>query len=339
MLYIKNIFKICVICNLFYLLLYFLFVSTNNLLINHRLNIKALDEKTSYMENSVEYSIAKNLKYRKFNSNNIDNCYTSPDNYEIKIIHIISTRFLLNPKHWNQNNTDDKIYNEKYILNGFRVMKKYLIPSLDNQSCKNFIWILALGDKANITYIKNILNLNLSFKAIFIYQRFYKEYVKNLSEGFDILITTRMDYDDRIYYDAVNDVRKAININKPALIYGYLRGIYYFEEENKYYEFFEKYNNQGAIGIFLSLIVVLNKINDTFVISDLGIHSVVKKNLLKFYKIFGIKEINYDPAIFDSGTEKFVYIRQKYSNAYERSMLIKKKLKEYKFDLDKFYGK
>ena len=34
-----------------------------------------------------------------------------------------------------------------------------------------------------------------------------------------ILITSRIDYDDRIYYDAVNDVRKAVNIHKPILFY------------------------------------------------------------------------------------------------------------------------
>ena len=42
------------------------------------------------------------------------------------------------------------IYKRDYILNGIRVLKKYLIPSLENQSCKKFTWILLLGDKANI---------------------------------------------------------------------------------------------------------------------------------------------------------------------------------------------
>ena len=46
-----------------------------------------------------------------------------------------------------------KIYTEEYILNGIRVMKRYLFPSLENQSCKQFIWILMLGNKANISYV------------------------------------------------------------------------------------------------------------------------------------------------------------------------------------------
>lgn len=35
-----------------------------------------------------------------------------------------------------------------------------------------------------------------------------KNYVRNKSKGYNVLITTGIDYDDIIYYDAVNDVRK-----------------------------------------------------------------------------------------------------------------------------------
>ena len=39
-------------------------------------------------------------------------------------------------------------------------------------------------------------------------QKDFKNYVRNKSKGYDVLITTGIDYDDIIYYDAVNDVRK-----------------------------------------------------------------------------------------------------------------------------------
>ena len=45
-------------------------------------------------------------------------------------------------------------------------------------------------------------------------QKDFKNYVRNKSKGHDVLITTRIDYDDIIYYDAVNDVRKIILIIK-----------------------------------------------------------------------------------------------------------------------------
>ena len=59
-------------------------------------------------------------------------------------------------EYWPFDNFKTTIYTKKYILNGIRVIKKYLLPSLSNQSRKKFIWILKLGDKANITYIKSL---------------------------------------------------------------------------------------------------------------------------------------------------------------------------------------
>ena len=227
---------------------------------------------------------------------------------------------------------------DEYILNGIRVMKKYLFPSLENQSCKQFKWILLLGDKANKTYIESLLNFNYSFAYEVIYHKSLKDYLRQITNGSDVLITTNMDYDDIIYYDAVNDVRKAININKPMIIYGYNRGVYYDEKDNKYYEFYSTYKNNGAINIFVSLIVVLNEVNDIYTIYDLGSHTRIRINLLKSYKAFGLKTLSYEPANFDSGDPKFVYVRQKFSHSYN---FIRQQIKEskiYNFNLSNLFG-
>ena len=50
-------------------------------------------------------------------------------------------------------------------------MKKYLLPSLDNQSCKDFIWILMLGNEANITSIKSMANFKNSFQWYVMYKK------------------------------------------------------------------------------------------------------------------------------------------------------------------------
>lgn len=124
------------------------------------------------------------------------------------------------------------------------------------------------------------------------------------------MITTRIDYDDIIYYDALNDVRKVINMNKPILLYGYNRGVCYFEKEGEYYDFYLKIDNLGCSNVFASLILVLHKANDTYTVYDLITHKYIRKLLLEKYKSYGIKEITYEPAIFDSGDPKFVWVRQ-----------------------------
>ena len=258
-------------------------------------------------------------------------CYLSFDNSNLKIIHLIITRFAINLFPINDST-------KEFTLNGLRVMQKYLLPSLENQSCKDFIWILMIGNKANITSLKSLFNFNNSFQWHIIYTKDIRNFLRNITKGFDVLITTRIDYDDLIYYDAINDIRKEININKPILLHGYNRGVYYFELDNKYYDFEYKSRN-GAFSIFESLIIVLNKVNDTYTIYDIGYHDQVKKNLLKNYKSYGIKELKYQPYIFDSGAPKFVYVRQNYSWTYNRTKRIKKSLKSKKFDLIKFFGK
>ena len=228
------------------------------------------------------------------------------------------------------------IYGNEYILNGIRVMKKYLFPSLENQLCKNFTWILLLGDKANLSYVESLLNINQSFESKIIYLKDLKNFLEKISKGHDIMISTRIDYDDAIYYDAVNDVRKLININKPIILHGYNRGVFYYEINDKYYDFYNTWKYEGVMSIFASLIIVLKKVNDTINIFDLGVHYKVRKNLLRTYKNYGIKELNYEPAIFDNGDPKFIYVRQKFSGSYK--MLIPKINSRF-FDLNKFYGK
>ena len=300
----------------------------------------------------LRYKIPKN-KYRKekvnkekkpniYSSNSKETnhsyckCNSFPETINVRIIHFILTRFMYNFVF--TNGFPKKLYNEDYILNGIRVIKKYLFPSLDNQSCKNFTWILIVGDKANITYIKSLLSFNTSFEKEIIYCKDLKNYVRKKARGFDILITTRIDYDDRIYYDAVNDVRKAINVNRPILLYGYNKGLLYYESNNKYYDFDKTMMKNGIWSVFISLIVNLNIANDTFIVHDLGNHVCIRKTLQEKYKSYGIKEINYEPTIIDNGIPKFIYVRQKYSGLYDPKIPRYKRINISNFYLSKFYG-
>ena len=232
-----------------------------------------------------------------------------------------------------------RIYKKDYILNGIRVMKKYLFPSLENQSCKNFIWILLIGNRVNKNYVKSFLNSINSFEFDVVYQKDIKNYVRNYSKGFDVLITTRIDYDDGIYYDAVNDVRKSINMYKPMILHGYNRGVFYFELDDKYYDYYYDFKKEGVMSIFISLIILLKKVNDTYTIYDIGGHTHIRKKILQNYKLYGIKKLNYEPTIFDSGGPKFIWVRQKYSAIFNRTESIQKKLKKIQFNISKFYGK
>ena len=67
----------------------------------------------------------KKKSNKNINTDNIsENCYLSPDNSGTKIIHFIITRFLI--EFYKAYGFPKKMYNEDYIPNGIRVMKKYL---------------------------------------------------------------------------------------------------------------------------------------------------------------------------------------------------------------------
>ena len=292
-------------------------------------NIFILISIISLKKNVILFVSDDNNKSKIYN-----NCYSSFGNSGIKSIHLIITRFLIefpNSKEFNKN-----LYNERYIKNGIRVMNKYLIPSLKNQSCQDFIWVLMIGNKINITNIQSLFNFNHSFVMKMIFKAEINNFIKNVTKGFDVLITTRIDYDDIIYYDAVNDVRKEININKPILLYGYNSGLFYLESEEKFYEYYE-ININGTSSIFCSLIVVLKDVNKIYTVYDIGNHRNIRNNLLDKYKSFGIEKINYEPAIFNSGGPKFIYVRQNFSHNNKNTYKMIKNAKLINFNLRLLY--
>lgn len=215
-------------------------------------------------------------------------------------------------------------------------MKKYLFPSLFYQSCMDFIWMLIIGDKANITYIKSLLNFNRPFKSVIIYKKNYKNYIRNMTKNADVLITTRIDYDDRIYWNAVNDVRKVVNISKPIFLHGYNRGYFYFEKLNIYTEFFNQNYNSGTHSVFASLIIIIKKVNDLYTIYDLGNHKFIRKKILKNFKKYGLEKLDYEPSFFEIDVPKFVWVRQYFSGTFLKYN--KPTTKSVFFDVDKFYG-
>jgi hypothetical protein len=95
----------------------------------------------------------------KNEKNSFKKCYIPLDYKDIRIIHLVITRFIVELNKYNEFTKD--IYSKEFIMNGFRVMKKYLLPSLESQSCNDFIWVLLIGNKANITLIERNINFNI----------------------------------------------------------------------------------------------------------------------------------------------------------------------------------
>lgn len=91
------------------------------------------------------------------------------------------------------------------------------------------------------------------------------------------------------------------------------------------------------MSIFLSLIVVLNKVNDAYTVYDVGDQTSIKAELIKSYKKYGLKVLNYEPGYFDNGDAKFIYVRQNYSGTHNSSKKIPDYIKSIDFNINKIF--
>ena len=184
-----------------------------------------------------------------------------------------------------------------------------------------------VGNQADLSYYKSFFNFHNTFKTDLVYEKDIKNYLKNIVNGYDVLITTRIDYDDIIYYDAVNDVRKKIDINKPIFLHGYNKGYIHFESDFKYYDSDNDFGDNGVASMFISLVYYINKLNDTYNIYDIGDHSRIKSLFLNISKSFGIDDINYNPFEFENNNPKYIWIRQNYSSFINSSINLRPQFK------------
>lgn len=167
-----------------------------------------------------------------------------------KIKHIIATRFLCF-----EGNLGDKVLSKEYIDMGLHLMSNYLIPTLENQTNKNFELVVLVHPKLNLGVYKRKF-LAMSDKLHIEVVRFNKfdEYVRDAAVLAENLIVTRIDYDDLVWNGAVDDIQKRIGI-APLYIYGYNRGYAWHEGKTDLMAFYQEYQKRGHMSIFQSCII------------------------------------------------------------------------------------
>ena len=235
---------------------------------------------------AVLYSIKYGL-YNLYSDHQISNCnlYGNGENHLIK--HYILIRFYCFDMM-----KKEKLFEQSVLDQGVNVFNQYTLKSLENQSNKNFEIIMMIHNKINLNHksiqklykIKSDIKINiLRYKEI---NSFIEKNVKNIK----YLITTRIDHDDLIYNGAVEEIQSKCNENIPLFYNGYDRLIT-MKNKDIYntYKFYPKYNGNGSISIFQSLIINKSKINKIYNIYDLGNHTNQKNSFIKLYVINNFK--------------------------------------------------
>lgn len=220
-----------------------------------------------------------------------------------KIRHFVITRFLCSDFGYG-----DKIKSPEFIAEGIRLLNKFFVPSLLNQTNHNFEVIFAIHNDIPYERIEGLSRIATGdIKTHIVRWGSIDDFIYEQTADEDIVITTRMDYDDLVFSDAVSVIQnlatKASNLE--YLWHGYTTGCTLIEDDEKHelHKMVKKYDGDGAWSIFQSLVMFKRKKTSIYC---LGNHTEIKRTI-RFKNIgFTYKEESF---ICDHRDMAYVWIR------------------------------
>jgi len=219
----------------------------------------------------------------------------------------------------------EKLFDYSLLSKAINVFKKFTLKSLENQTNKNFEIILKIHNEIseNSKAILELKSIKSSIKINILRKNETDNFIDNNAKEIDFLITTRIDHDDLIYYNAVNDVQKKCNYNIPLYYNGYIKGITMINNDYKNcFKFYPTYGNyRGTHSAFQSLVVNKKKVSKNLNIYSLGPHS---DQIDRFKSLFNGFE--FDKSFFNVNKDEDTYIYVKHD--FNHSTFKNPKLRE-----------
>lgn len=144
----------------------------------------------------------------------------------------------------------------------YRLFDTYCYPSVFNQTHKNFYWLIAFDettiDKRWVDSHKKIIPLYINdFSKSF---RFYcREYIKsNYIDNIKYLVTTRLDVDDSLHEDFINNIHINLrNNDSDNLVLSFIHGLTHNIKNHKTRKWIMNYANP-----FITLSEKLDNLNE-----------------------------------------------------------------------------
>lgn len=193
--------------------------------------------------------------------------------FKPRIKHYIITRF--NNAYACKEMPKEDFLSELHLRKKLKMFENFTLKSLKSQTNQNFTDLLLVHDDipqiifdelsslikdySNIKLLKNKeIDVRLNNWAGLISETTSRYICKNIDKNqYDFLITSRFDYDDMLYQDAVESIQNSINENTLIKYVGFKNGATLDYNTGELYEF-NKNSDDGMISIGFSLIVNLN---------------------------------------------------------------------------------
>ena len=196
------------------------------------------------------------------------------------------------------------------------VLANNLFRTLENQTNKNFEVVFltnpAYFDNPKYEFIFSELKKATALPLTFAKGGTMKSLLRPAFNEYEFVIQSRIDFDDFIYKDAINDTQSKVDECNNILFYGYCKGYMYYNEKLCHYG--NLFNGNGHPAVLQSLIMKSSfaKKLPTFTPYSGG-HIRFKVDMKKFLERNGV---NFSEDMFqqNTDTDAFVYYRHDFSH-------------------------
>lgn len=133
--------------------------------------------------------------------------------------HFLITRFNLKNPGWDVTKNNEALLDDNWMAERLELFSNFCLPSVINQRNKNFKWLLFFDSSTNEKYkteIAQILDNNPMIIPFYIdgmpkFQESILNFITENANDKDYLITSRIDNDDCIHIDFIDEIQKQFN--------------------------------------------------------------------------------------------------------------------------------
>ena len=208
------------------------------------------------------------------------------------------------------------IYDPEFLSKQLVLAKNNALSSLNNQTKKDFELVFRVNEKffsdPKYEFIFTELQNETTVPVKFIKNAEQTRLIKEATTEYDFVITSRMDFDDFIYKDAVSDIQNKISECEDILVYGYCSGYTYIWEE--LYPDYNLCDGIGHLAILQSVILKSSSAKKFHFISAYSFdHAKFKRKMKELLEKCGVE---FSESMFQQNTSTiaYIYFRHEFSH-------------------------
>lgn len=230
-----------------------------------------------------------------------------------KIKHFILMRFFT----FNDPKYPHDIYDINFLSKQLVLAENNALKSLENQTNKNFELVFLVNDKffdnSKYEFIFSTLKNSTTLPLTFIKIREQPHLFKEAYDNYDFVIQSRMDFDDFLFKNGIEDTHSKVNECENILAYGYHMGYEYIYQE-LYPCMYVSMKGIGHNSILSSLIFKSSFAKKLpFISAYTCNHAKIKLELKDFLEKNGI-EFSENMFQQNNSAKAFIYFRHEFSH-------------------------